>query len=64
MPNAARKAGADAFTIVKLVGHSSVTVSQRYLYPTGEAVQIAFDRQETLNREALEAPIGGKLLRF
>ncbi len=54
------EAGADAFTIMKLAGHSSVTVSQRYVHPTGETVQLAFDRLETLNRRALEASSGKK----
>jgi integrase len=27
------ESGADAFTIMKLMGHSSVTVSQRYVHP-------------------------------
>jgi site-specific recombinase XerD len=50
------EAGADAFTIMKLAGHSSVTVSQRYVHPTPEAVERAFDRLEALNRSALGAP--------
>jgi integrase len=37
------EAGADAFTIMKLAGHSSVTVSQRYVHPTPESVERAFD---------------------
>lgn len=52
------EAGADAFTIMKLAGHSSVTVSQRYIHPTGETVQLAFDRLEALNKRALEASSG------
>ncbi|MGH9932242.1 MAG: tyrosine-type recombinase/integrase [Pyrinomonadaceae bacterium] len=31
------EAGADAFTIKKVAGHSSVTISERYLHPTGRA---------------------------
>jgi integrase len=54
------EAGADAFTIMKVAGHSSVTVSQRYVHPTGETVQLVFDRLETLNRHALEASTGKK----
>jgi integrase len=50
------QAGADAFTIMKLAGHSSITVSQRYVHPTGETVQLAFDRLEELNRRALAQP--------
>jgi len=52
------EAGADAFTIMKLAGHSSVTVSQRYVHPTGETIELAFDRLEKLNQKALEASKG------
>ena len=52
------EAGADAFTIMKLAGHSSVIVSQRYVHPTGETVELAFDRLEKLNQKALNAPNG------
>ena len=52
------EAGADAFTIMKLAGHSSVTVSQRYVHPTGETVQLTFDRLEALNNRALKATSG------
>jgi integrase len=31
------EAGADAFTIMKLMGHSSATICQRYVHPTPEA---------------------------
>jgi hypothetical protein len=43
---------------MKLAGHSSVTVSQRYVHPTPESVERAFDRLETLNRKALERASG------
>lgn len=49
------EAGADAFTIMKVAGHSSVVISQRYVHPAGETVQLAFDRLEALDRRALEA---------
>jgi integrase len=45
------EAGADAFTIMKLMGHSSVTVSQRYVHPSPEAVELAFERLTNLNRQ-------------
>jgi integrase len=54
------EAGADAFTIMKLAGHSSVTVSQRYVHPTPEAVERAFDRLEALNQKSLNASGGIK----
>jgi integrase len=43
------EAGADAFTIMRIAGHSSVTVSQRYVHPTPENMERAFDRLEKLN---------------
>jgi len=43
------EAGADAFTIMRIAGHSSVTVSQRYVHPTPEGMERAFNRLEKLN---------------
>jgi integrase len=43
------EAGADAFTIMRIAGHSSVTVSQRYVHPTPEGLERAFERLEDLN---------------
>ena len=42
--------GADAFTIMKLMGHSSVTVSQRYVHPSPETMENAITRMEAYNR--------------
>ena len=53
------ESGADAFTIMKLMGHSSVTVSQKYVYPSPEAMERAVERLEALNktgRQAAEVP--------
>jgi integrase len=47
------EAGADAFTIMRLMGHSSVTVSQRYVHPTPEALERAVERLEGLNQSAM-----------
>ena len=38
----------DAFTIMRIPGHSSIMVSQRYVHPTPEAVQRAFERLQLL----------------
>jgi len=43
------EAGADAFTIMRLMGHSTVTVSQRYVHPSPESVELAVSRMEALN---------------
>ena len=34
---------------MKLMGHSSVTVSQRYVHPSLEPIERAFERFEALN---------------
>jgi integrase len=36
--------GADAFTIKRIAGHSSVTVSEKYIHPTPESLELAFQR--------------------
>ena len=48
------ESGADAFTIMKLMGHSSVTVSQRYVHPSPESVERAFSRLEALNAAEMQ----------
>lgn len=45
--------GADAFTIMRIAGHSSVTTSQRYVHPSSETVALAIARLDTANRHAL-----------
>jgi integrase len=47
------EAGADAFTIMRLMGHSTVTVSQRYVHPSPEAVELAYERLTALNMQRL-----------
>jgi integrase len=50
------EAGTDAFTIMKIAGHSSVTVSQRYVHPTPEGMDRAFDRLEASTRISSSRP--------
>ena len=38
------ESGVDAFTIMRIAGHTSIVVSQRYIHPTPEAVERAFER--------------------
>jgi len=40
----------DPFTIQKIAGHSSITMSQRYVHPTDERLEDAFARLETYNQ--------------
>ncbi len=47
------EAGADAFTIMKVMGHSTVVVSQKYVHPTPEAMEQAFGRLNAANEKAL-----------
>lgn len=47
--------GTDAFSIMRLMGHSSVTISQRYVHPTPEALERAVERLEALNQRAIES---------
>ena len=49
------EAGADAFTIMRIAGHSSVVVSQRYVHPTPESLERAFERLEDLNVRKFQA---------
>src|ERR1041385_8208251 len=49
------EAGADAFTIMKIAGHSSVTVSEKYVHPTPEGLERAFERLDSLNTSKAEA---------
>ena len=56
------EAGTDAFTIMRLMGHSSITVSQRYVHPTPEAMERAVEKLDAMNTEAakkLTASSGG-----
>ncbi len=55
------EAGADAFTIMRLMGHSSVTVSQRYVHPTPEALEMAVERLESLNQKATKRLAEGRI---
>ena len=54
------EAVADTLTIMKIAGHSSVTVSQRYVHPTPEGMDRAFDRLERLNEKFEQAELEGK----
>jgi integrase len=52
------EAGADAFTIMRLMGHSTVAVCQRYVHPSPETVELAFERMIVLNTQRLGTKSG------
>jgi len=43
--------GTDAFTIMRIAGQDSVTISQRYFHPTPEGIERVFERLQSLNDE-------------
>ena len=54
------ESGADAFTIMRIAGHSSVTVSQRYVHPSPELLETAFERLDAMNSSARVVEIASK----
>ncbi len=58
------EAGVGAFEIMRLMGHSTITVSQKYVQPTPEALERAFERLEGYNRRAAKALPGGQKRRL
>lgn len=36
------QAGCDAFTLARIAGHSSITITQRYIHPQADAIERAF----------------------
>jgi integrase len=52
--------GADAFSIKRTAGHSSVTISEKYIHPTPESLERVFERLEEYNSRSLKE--GPKLL--
>jgi integrase len=46
----------DPFTIQRIAGHSSITMTQRYVHPTPERLEDAFARLEIYNLTKLTNP--------
>jgi integrase len=51
------EAGCDAFTLARIAGHSSITITQRYCHPQADAIERAFAKLTTANRAALPATV-------
>jgi site-specific recombinase XerD len=52
------ESGADSFVIQKVAGHSSIITSSKYVHPTSERLEDAFDRLQAYNdrkHERIEA---------
>lgn len=52
--------GSDAFLIKRIAGHSSVTVSEKYIHPVSRSLEMAFERFEEMGAKSL--PEGPKSL--
>ena len=50
------EAGCDVFTLARIAGHSSITITQRYVHPQADAIERAFQQQST--KAMLPAPSG------
>jgi integrase len=48
------EAGADAYTIQRIGGHSDIRTSARYVHPTDERTQVAFDKLESYNAKQMQ----------
>lgn len=53
--------GVDAFTIMRIAGHSTITVSQRYVHPSPEVVERAFERLEAFSRQESTKTLEGQI---
>jgi integrase len=56
--------GCDAFTLARIAGHSSITITQRYCHPQADAIERAFGKlagghnfRHTAETPELEAPV-------
>jgi hypothetical protein len=50
------KAGCDASTLGRIAGHSSITITQRYIHPQADAIVRAFAPFVQPEQKQLEAP--------
>jgi site-specific recombinase XerD len=52
------EAGCDAFTLAKIAGHSSITITQKYCHPQAEAIERAFAKLPSHSVVVESAPTG------
>lgn len=53
------EAGCDAFTLAKIAGHSSISVTQRYCHPQAEAIELAFAKLPVIVEHSGGGTCGG-----
>ena len=51
------EAGCDAFTLARIAGHSSITITQRYCHPQADSIERAFAKLTAEKRGALPAAV-------
>jgi len=56
LTNLGEKAGGDVFVLARIAGHSSITVTQRYIHPQAEAINRVFSQVGTKLGTVEEAP--------
>lgn len=49
------EAGCDAFTLARIAGHSSITITQRYVHPQADAIERAFAKLTNGNASETDA---------
>jgi integrase len=49
------EAGCDVFTLARIAGHSSITITQRYVHPQADAIERAFQQTTKASLAALPA---------
>jgi integrase len=49
------KSGCDVFTLARIAGHSSITITQRYVHPQADAIERAFQQTANASLPALPA---------
>lgn len=47
--------GYDVFTLARIAGHSSITITQRYVHPQADAIERAFQQTAKAEPPALQA---------
>jgi integrase len=52
-----RAAGGDVFALAKIAGHSTITVTQKYVHPEAETIEEVFSRRGTISAEAEEKKV-------